>query len=148
MSNIIKIKKVRENARIPARATVGSAGADLYACIDEPIVIQPGNLVKIPTGIAVELPDNNMGAFLFARSSLGVKHGITLSNSVGVVDSDYRGEICVGLCNVSSEPYTIEPEERIAQMVIMPVICAEFILSEELSDTQRGEGGFGSSGKK
>lgn len=148
MSNIIKIKKVRENARIPVRATAGSAGADLYACIDEPIVIQPGDLVKIPTGIAIELPDNHMGAFLFARSGLGVKHGITLSNSVGVVDSDYRGEICVGLCNVSSEPYTIEPEERIAQMVIMPVICAEFILSEELSDTQRGEGGFGSSGKK
>ncbi len=147
MNNIVKVKKLKENAVVPKRATSGSAGADLYACIDKPVTLAPGQLVKIPTGIAIELADKGLAAFLFARSGLGVKHGITLSNSVGVVDSDYRGEICVGLCNVSSEPYTIQPDERVAQMVIMPVVCAEFIEAEELGTTERGEGGFGSSGK-
>ena len=147
MNNIVKVKKVREGAIVPKRATEGSAGADLYACISEPITIAPGQLVKIPAGIAIELADKGLAAFLFARSGLGVKHGITLSNSVGVVDSDYRGEICVGLCNVSDEPYTVSPDERIAQMVIMPVVNAEFIEADNLSDTERGEGGFGSSGK-
>lgn len=147
MNNIVKVKKVREGAIVPKRATEGSAGADLYACISEPITIAPGQLVKIPVGIAIELADKGLAAFLFARSGLGVKHGITLSNSVGVVDSDYRGEICVGLCNVSDEPYTVSPDERIAQMVIMPVVNAEFIEADNLSDTERGEGGFGSSGK-
>ena len=103
---------MRENAVIPKRATEFSAGADLYACIDEPVTINPAELAKIPTGIAIELPQSDLAAFLFARSGLGVKHGITLSNSVGVVDSDYRGEICVGLCNVSDKPYTIQPNER------------------------------------
>lgn len=143
----VKIKKLNEKAVIPHRATEGSAGADLYACIDEPIVLSPGELVKIPTGIALELSDKNYAVFLFARSGLGVKHGITLSNGVGVVDSDYRGEICVGLCNVSDKPYTIEPNERVAQMVIMPVVCAEFVEVEQLGNTERGSGGFGSSGK-
>ena len=147
MNTIVKVKKVRENAVLPKRSTEGSSGADLYACIDGPIVLEPGKLVKISTGIAVELADRNMAAFLFARSGLGVKHGITLSNSVGVVDSDYRGEVCVGLCNVSDEPYTIQPGERVAQMVIMPVICAQYVEALELGDTDRGEGGFGSSGK-
>ena len=145
--SLVKVKKLKDNAVIPKRATAGSAGADLYACIDNPIELAPGKLVKIPTGIAIELADNGLAAFLFARSGLGVKHGITLANSVGVVDSDYRGEICVGLCNVSDETYTIQPRERIAQMVIMPVICAEFVEAETLGDTERGEGGFGSSGK-
>ncbi len=147
MKSIVKVKKLNENAIVPKRATEGSAGADLYACITEPVTLNPGELVKIPTGIAIELEDKTLAAFLFARSGLGVKHGITLANSVGVVDSDYRGEICVGLCNVSSEPYTIEPNERVAQMVIMPVVNAEFVQSEELGSTKRGEGGFGSSGK-
>ena len=119
--NRVKIKKLNENAVVPSRATEGSAGADLYACIEEPVTIRPGQLVKIPTGIAIELPSKELAAFLFARSGLGVKHGICLSNGVGVVDSDYRGEICVGLCNVSDKEYTIEPDERIAQLVIMPV---------------------------
>ncbi len=148
MNSIVKVKKLRENAVLPHRATEGSAGADLYACIDEPILLEPGGLVMIPTGIAIELADKGMAAFLFARSGLGVKHGITLSNSVGVVDSDYRGEVCVGLCNVSSEPYTITPNERIAQMVIMPVVCADYVEAQELGDTERGAGGFGSTGKK
>lgn len=143
----VKVKKLRENAVMPKRATEFSAGADLYACIDEPVTINPAELAKIPTGIAIELPQSDLAAFLFARSGLGVKHGITLSNSVGVVDSDYRGEICVGLCNVSDKPYTIQPNERIAQMVIMPVALSDFIQADELNETKRGEGGFGSSGK-
>ena len=147
MKTQVKVKRLNDSAVLPKRATEGSAGADLYACINEPLTIAPGELVKIPTGIAIELESNGLAAFLFARSGLGVKHGITLSNSVGVVDSDYRGEICVGLCNVSSEPYTIQPNERVAQMVIMPVACADFVEAEELSDTVRGEGGFGSTGK-
>ena len=106
----------------------------------------PGKIAKIPVGIAIELADSGLAAFLFARSGLGVKHGITLANSVGVVDSDYRGEICVGLCNISDEPYTIQPQERIAQMVIMPVVCAQFIESDTLSSTARNTGGFGSTG--
>ena len=143
----IKIKKLRENAVLPKRTTEGSAGADLYACIEKEITIEPGALAMIPTGLSIELPSADMGAFLFARSGLGVKHGICLSNGVGVVDSDYRGEICVGLCNVSSVPYTVKPDERIAQMVIMPVVCADFIEVQELGDTTRGSGGFGSTGK-
>lgn len=143
----VKIKKLRDNAVIPKRATEFSAGADLYACIDQPVTIEPSGLAKIPTGIAIELPKADLAAFLFARSGLGVKYGITLSNSVGVVDSDYRGEICVGLCNVSDKPYTIQPNERIAQMVIMPVVLADFVETDELSDTLRGESGFGSSGR-
>ncbi len=143
----IKIKKLNEKAVIPHRATTGSAGADLYACIEEAAVLSPGQLIKIPTGIAIELSEKNYAAFIFGRSGLGVKYGITLSNGVGVIDSDYRGEICVGLCNVSNKPYTIQPGERIAQMVIMPVVCVPFVEVDELSDTQRGSGGFGSSGK-
>ena len=146
--NLVKVKKLRDNAVLPCRATEGSAGADLTACIDEPIELMPGQLAKIPTGIAIELADKGLAAFLFGRSGLGVKHGITLSNSVGVVDSDYRGEICVGLCNVSDKPYTIQPGERVAQMVIMPVICAQFIPADDLSDTERGSGGFGSTGRQ
>ena len=97
MKTQVKVKRLNDNAVLPKRATEGSAGADLYACINEPVTIAPGQLVKIPTGIAIELESNELAAFLFARSGLGVKHGITLSNSVGVVDSDYRGEVCVGL---------------------------------------------------
>lgn len=145
--NKVKIKKINKNAVIPARATLGSAGADLYACMEEAVTIKPNELVKIPTGIAIELDTNNMAAFIFARSGLGVNHGICLSNGVGVIDSDYRGEICVGLCNVSNKEYKIMPGERIAQMVIMPVVCAEFEETNELSKTDRGDKGFGSSGK-
>ena len=143
----LKIKKLRENARIPKRGTNGSAGMDLYACIEQSVTLAPGQLALIPTGIAIELPDNTCAAFLYARSGLGVKHGICLSNGVGVVDSDYRGEVCVGLCNVSDKPYVIEPEERVAQMVIAPVLTPEIVEVEELSDTNRGAGGFGSTGR-
>ena len=143
----IKIKKLRENAKIPKRATAGSAGMDLYACIDEPITLAPGQLAIVPTGIAIALPENSCAAFLYARSGLGVKHGICLSNGVGVIDSDYRGEICAGLCNVSDTPYTIEPDERVCQMVIAPVLTPDVVEVSELDDTDRGEGGFGSTGK-
>lgn len=148
MSEIVKIKRLSEKAKIPVRTTEGSAGADLFACINEPLLLRPRELVKVPTGIAIELENNTLAAFIFARSGLGVKHGIALSNGVGVIDSDYRGEICVGLCNISNEPYTIQPQERIAQMVIMPVVCAAFVETEDLSSTQRGKGGFGSTGRE
>ncbi len=143
----LKIKKLKPNAKIPKKATNGSAGMDLYACIDKSITLAPGELTIIPTGIAIELPSNDCAAFLYARSGLGVKHGICLSNGVGVIDSDYRGEICAGLCNVSNEPYVIEPNERICQMVIAPVLAPEIKEADELSDTVRGEGGFGSTGR-
>lgn len=142
----IKIKKLNPNAKVPKRATIGSAGMDLYACIDEPITIAPGQLAVVPTGIAIALPDNSCAAFLYARSGLGVKHGICLSNGVGVIDSDYRGEICAGICNVSDKPYTIEPDERVCQMVIAPVLTPDVVEVSELDDTQRGKGGFGSTG--
>lgn len=148
MNMELKIKKLKENAQIPQRATNGSAGMDLYACIAESVTLAPGQLTVIPTGIAIELPDNTCAAFLYARSGLGVKHGICLSNGVGVIDSDYRGEVCVGLCNVSDKPYVIEPFERVAQMVIAPVLTPDITEVDELSDTARGEGGFGSSGRK
>ena len=143
----LKIRKLREGAKIPRRATSGSAGMDLYACIDEPITLAPGQLAVVPTGIAIELPDNTCAAFLYARSGLGVKHGICLSNGVGVIDSDYRGEVCAGLCNVSDKPYVIEPDERVAQRVIAPVLTPDIVEVDELSDTQRGAGGFGSTGR-
>lgn len=143
----LKIKKVREEAQLPINATLGAAGMDLYACTREPITLTPGCLTTIPTGIAIELPSAEYAAFVYARSGLGIKHGICLSNGVGVIDSDYRGEICVGLCNVSSTYYVIQPGERIAQMVIQPVAQPEIDETDMLSDTERGIGGLGSTGK-
>lgn len=144
----LKIKKVRENAKLPTRGTVGSAGMDLYACIDEPITLNGGDKAVIPTGIAIGLDNPEYAAFIYARSGLAIKHGIGLLNSVGVIDSDYRGEICVGVINQLKEPYTIQPFERIAQMVIQPVALPELVEVDELDDTDRGAGGFGSTGKK
>lgn len=141
------IKKVRPKASLPSRGTGGSAGLDLCACIDEAVTIAPGERLKIPTGIAIALPGPQYGAFLFARSGLGVKHGICLSNGVGVIDSDYRGEISVCLRSVGKEPYTIQPGERIAQMVILPVAVLPVLETDSLEETERGEGGFGSTGK-
>ena len=144
----LKIKKVRENAKIPTRATTGSAGMDLYACIGEPITLKKGDKAIIPTGIAIGLDDPHYAAFIYARSGLAIKHGIGLLNSVGVIDSDYRGEICVGVIKQTDPEYTIEPFERIAQMVIEPVELPEIIEVEDLDDTDRGAGGFGSTGTK
>lgn len=144
----LKIKKVRENAKIPTRGTEGSAGMDLYACINEPITLNGGDKAIIPTGIAIGLDNKNLCAFVYARSGLAIKHGIGLLNSVGVIDSDYRGEICVGVINQLDEPYTIEPGERIAQMVIQPVEIPKLLEVDELDETDRGAGGFGSTGTK
>lgn len=147
MFSELRVKKLRENAKLPSRATSGSAGMDLYACIDSPITLRHGELKTIPTGIAIALPDESCAAFIYARSGLGVKHGICLANGVGVIDSDYRGEICVGLCNVSKEDYTIKPFERIAQMVIAPVYTPRLTECDSLDETKRGTAGFGSTGK-
>lgn len=143
----MKIKKVRENAKVPQRATGGSAGLDLCACIDAPITLKGGETALIPTGVAIALPSAEYGAFVFPRSGIAIKHGIGLLNSVGVIDSDYRGEIMVGVINQISESYTIEPGERIAQMVIMPVSTMPVIEVNELDETSRGAGGFGSTGR-
>lgn len=143
----LKIKKLRENAKVPVRGTSGSAGLDLCAAVYEPIILNGGDTAMIPTGIAIALPSADYGAFIFPRSGLAVKHGIGLLNSVGVVDSDYRGEIMVGVINQVKAPYTIEPGERIAQMVIMPVSMMPVSEVEVLDETERGSGGFGSTGR-
>lgn len=147
MEQILKIKKMRPGAEVPQRATEGAAGLDLRACIDAPVTLAPGGLAMFPSGIAVSLPGSGYAAFVFARSGLGVKHGISLSNGVGVIDSDYRGEICVGLCNLGTQPYEIQPGERIAQLVVMPVCPLPVQEAAELDQTQRGAGGFGSTGR-
>ncbi|HHV51012.1 MAG TPA: dUTP diphosphatase [Candidatus Avimonas sp.] len=141
------IKRLDPRAEIPARATAGSAGLDLRALLDNPITIPPGGRVTVPTGIAIGLPDNNYVGLVYARSGLAVKHGIALSNGVGVIDSDYTGEIKIGLVNLSDTKYTINPGERIAQLVISPVIPAQPVEVEELDSTERGSGGFGSTGR-
>jgi len=130
---------------VPRHATGGSAGLDLQACIDEPVELRPGEITIIPSGIAAQLPEGYAG-FLFARSGLGIKHGITMANSVGVIDSDYRGEIRMGLINLSNETYIVNPGDRVGQLVIMPVARAEFVLGE-IGGTDRGSGGFGSTGR-
>lgn len=145
----IKIRSIEHDGLrpdLPHRASVGSAGVDLQALISEPLTLEPQKLCRIPTGIAMELPQGYVG-LVYARSGLGVKHGIALGNGVGVIDSDYRGEIQVGLCNLSDEAYTIRPMDRIAQLVIAPVPPVEYVWADSLSDTERGEGGFGSSGR-
>lgn len=147
MSEIFKVRRLRESAKLPFRATEGSAGMDLYACIDSPVTLGAGEKAVIPTGIAIELPSAELAAFVFARSGLAIKHGIGLLNGVGVIDSDYRGEICVGVVNQLAEPYTIAPDERIAQLVITPVSLINPVEAQSLDDTARGEGGFGSTGK-
>ena len=144
----LKVKKVRENAMMISRATEGSAGMDLHACIDEAVTINPGEIKVVPTGLAIALESAQYVAYIYARSGLAIKHGITLANCVGVIDSDYRGEVCVGLTNISKVPYTIEPQERIAQLVIAPVCTCDAVEVDELDDTVRGAGGFGSTGKK
>ena len=139
MSEIFKVRRLRESAKLPFRATEGSAGMDLYACIDSPVTLGAGEKAVIPTGIAIELPSAELAAFVFARSGLAIKHGIGLLNGVGVIDSDYRGEICVGVINQLAEPYTIAPDERIAQLVIMPVSLITPVEAQSLDDTARGK---------
>jgi len=139
--------KIGKEIPFPFYATNGSAGMDLSACIDEPITLKPGERKLIPTGIAIALPNENCVGLIYARSSLGYKNGITLANCVGVIDSDYRGELLVALINLSEEEYTIAPSQRIAQLVITPIVRPEISIVEELPETIRGAGGFGSTGK-
>ena len=143
----VNIKKLNENAKIPTYGSEYAAGADLYACTDGDTVILPGETKLIGTGLAIEVP-LGYGAFIYARSGLATKRGLAPANKVGVVDADYRGEIMVALHNHSSEAQTVLCGERIAQMVIAPFLTAEFCEVESLSDTQRGSGGFGSTGTK
>ena len=143
----VKIKKLTEHAVIPTYGTEFSAGADLYACIDEDIEIKPGETAFIGTGLSVEIPEG-YGAFIYARSGLACKKGLAPANKVGVVDSDYRGEIKVALHNHSLVTHTVSRGERIAQMVVAPYIKCDFIEVESLEETVRGEGGFGSTGAK
>lgn len=142
----VNIKKLKQNATIPTYGTEYAAGADLYACIEEEITINPGETKFIGTGIALEIPEGYAG-LIYARSGLSCKKGLAPANKVGVVDADYRGEITVALHNHSLAPKNIEPNERIAQMVIAPFLSASFHEVDELSDTVRGAGGFGSTGK-
>ena len=131
----------------PFYASAGAAAMDLHACLDEPVTIGPGELVRIPTGIAIALPSADYVALVFARSGLGIKHGVAPANCVGVIDSDYRGEIMVGLQNSGESDYTVQPSDRIAQLMITPVVQATLEMVDELDDTARGAGGFGSTGK-
>ena len=142
----IRVKKLKENAILPTYGSAGAAGADLYACLDEAVTILPGETAWIPTGIALEVPAGCAG-LVYARSSLGVKRGLAPANKVGVIDSDYRGEIRVVLLNHGKETQTIEHGERVAQFLITPVLQPAYEEVEELTDTQRGVGGFGSTGK-
>lgn len=143
----LKWKAVRPNVPAPRYASAGAAGMDLTACLAEPLTLAPRALAKVPTGIAIALPSPEYVALVFARSGLGIKHGVALSNGVGVIDSDYRGEISVGLTNLSDTPYTISPGDRIAQLAVIPVVQAVLTQAEELDETARGAGGFGSTGK-
>jgi dUTP pyrophosphatase len=131
----------------PAYATDGSAGMDLRACMEAPVTIPAGERAMIPTGLAIALPGAEWVALVYARSGLAIKHGLAPANCVGVIDSDYRGEVMVGLLNSSKEDYTIQPGERIAQLVITPVTQARITVVDTLDDTGRGQGGFGSTGK-
>jgi dUTP pyrophosphatase len=142
----IKFLENNKEKKVPFYASSGAAGMDLTACLEESVTLKPLERALIPTGIAISLPSEKYGAFLFARSGLASKHGITLANCVGVVDSDYTGEIKVALVNLSNNEYTIENGERIAQMVIMEVSQANFTVVDELQKTERGSGGFGSTG--
>lgn len=147
MTQQVRIKKLHPDAVIPTYGTPFAAGADLYACMDSSITIEPGQTQFIHTGLAVEIPVGFAG-LVYARSGLACKKGIAPANKVGVIDADYRGEIMVALHNHSSEAVTIESCERIAQLVITPFLTAQFEETDELGDTERGEGGFGSTGRK
>ena len=147
----LKIKalspKIGKEIPLPYYATPGAAAMDLHACMDEAVIIPAGERRVIPTGLAIALPSPEYVALIFARSGLGIKHGIAPANCVGVIDSDYRGEILVGLQNSGGEDYTISPGDRIAQLMITPVLQARLRLVDELDETQRGAGGFGSTGQ-
>lgn len=140
--------KLTRGQTLPAYATDGSAAVDLRAAMDAPVEIAPGGRAMIPTGVAIAPETRDVVAIVAARSGLAVKKGICLSNGIGVIDADYRGEICVGLLNTSAEAFTVAPGDRIAQLMFLPVLAANFLPVEELDETARGAGGFGSTGVK
>ena len=142
----VRVKRLLPNAVLPTYGSADAAGADLYACLEEAVTIPAGKTVFIPTGLAMEIP-NGCAGLIYARSSMGAKRGLAPANKVGVIDSDYRGQVMVALHNHSALPQSVEPQERIAQLLITPVYTPGFVETEELSDTQRGAGGFGSTGK-
>ena len=143
----ILFQKLKEEAILPRRATLDSAGCDLYACLDGEVTVLPGETRLIPTGFAMAIPQG-FGGFIFARSGLGVRHGMVPANCVGVIDADYRGEVLVALRNHSQTPYTVRPGERVAQMVVLATPMWESEETESLDETQRGAGGFGSTGSR
>jgi deoxyuridine 5'-triphosphate nucleotidohydrolase len=138
--------RVGRDMELPRRATSGSAGLDLRACLDAPLVLEPGQVQLVPTGIAIHLEDPGLAAVLLPRSGLGHRHGIVLGNLVGLIDSDYQGQVMVSLWNRSAQPFTVNPGDRIAQMVVVPVVQVEFEVVEEFAASSRGTGGFGSTG--
>lgn len=139
--------RVGDSLPLPTHATPGSAGMDLRACIDGPLTLAPGQAELVPTGIAIHLEDPGLAAMLLPRSGLGHKHGVVLGNLVGLIDSDYQGQLMVSAWNRGSAPYVIQPGERIAQMVLVPVVQAELEVVADFAASERGEGGFGSSGR-
>ncbi len=143
----VKIIDERMRGNLPAYATPGSAGLDLRACLSEPLTLQPNAWQLVPTGIAIYLHDPGYAALILPRSGLGHKHGIVLGNLVGLIDSDYQGQLMVSAWNRSDTAFTIAPMERIAQLMIVPVLQAEFKVVDEFAASQRGEGGYGSTGK-
>jgi len=142
----IKVKRIRDKAILPTYGSSGAAGADLYACLDQDITVAPGETAFIPTGLSMTIPVGTAG-LIYARSGMACKRGLAPANKVGVIDSDYRGEFIVVLHNHGSQPQTVSHGERIAQLVITPVFAPGFLEVEELNDTLRGSGGFGSTGK-
>lgn len=142
----IRVKRLCREAILPTYGSEYAAGADLYACLEAPVTVQPGETFWVSTGISLEIPQGYAG-LIYARSSMGAKRGLAPANKVGVIDSDYRGEVRVVLLNHSKEPQTIAPGERVAQLVITPVFTPGFEEVQELNDTERGSGGFGSTGK-
>ena len=144
--NKIRVKKLNEKAMLPTYGSAGAAGADLYACLEAPVTIEPGESAWIPTGLALEVPEGCAG-LVYARSSLGVKRGLAPANKVGVIDSDYRGEIRVVLFNHGKIAQVVEHGERVAQFLITPVLTPAYVEVDELTNTDRGIGGFGSTGK-
>jgi len=143
----LKVLDRRMAEQLPAYATTGSAGLDLRACLDEAIVLSPGDTVLVPTGLAIHIGDAGLAAMILPRSGLGHKHGVVLGNLVGLIDSDYQGQLMVSVWNRGKDAFTIQPMERIAQMVIVPVVQPSFRVVDDFDASSRGEGGFGSTGK-
>ena len=143
----LKILDARMREQLPVYATTGSAGLDLRACLDEPLTLEPGQTALVPTGLAIHVGDPGYAALILPRSGLGHKHGIVLGNLVGLIDSDYQGQLMISTWNRGQTTFTLNPMERLAQLVIVPVVQAEFNIVDDFEQSERGAGGFGSTGK-